>query len=152
MFDIEAFCCRGSIFNFDGLEESVALDNLLAVGEADLCQSIVGCLLYDQFPVTEGLVMLQNGSVGGSAAVVCLEWTVSRGAGTERELSAYLDIVRVESNGRIGILDSKAVRFELDVGLEKSSISAITEHRHVACGLNVGRTWARLVKNEGSWS
>lgn len=78
VLEVQALCGRGRILDFNGLEEGVSLDNLVALGHAQLCVGIVGGLLGDELPVAEGLAMLEDGRVGRGAAVVCLdEWLAS---------------------------------------------------------------------------
>lgn len=72
MFEVQALCGRGRIFDFNGLEEGVPLDNLVALGHAQLCVGIVGGFLDDELPVAEGFTMLEDGRVGRGAAKVCL--------------------------------------------------------------------------------
>lgn len=85
--------------------------------------------------------MLEDGGIGGGAAVVCLDERVECAAGLTRlRAEAYLDIVAIELDGLVGVYHGQAIGLELDVGLWQR-VSG------VACMAGGGRpgTWARLV-------
>ena len=72
MFQIEALGSRWRIFDFDGFEEGISLDDLFTFDHAQLRVGIVGRLLDDELPVAESFAVLENGSVRRGATVESL--------------------------------------------------------------------------------
>lgn len=73
VFQIQAFCCRGCISHLDGLEEGIALDQLLTCVVLDLCGSVAWLLLDDNLPVVDGVRVSENCRVCDCSSVVCLD-------------------------------------------------------------------------------
>lgn len=61
------------VCDLDGLEEGVALDNLLAGIMLQFCRLVAGLLLDDNLPVVDGVCMSENGRVGHCSSVVSLD-------------------------------------------------------------------------------
>lgn len=69
---------RRGIGDLDSLEEGIALDKLLTCVALSLGNLVTGTLLHYNFPVVDSVGMSQDGSVGNSSSVVCLDLALAR--------------------------------------------------------------------------
>lgn len=70
--NIETLSGGGLVTDLDGGEESKLAHNLLALDELELGILIAWVYLDARLEVPEGILGLENGGIGSSAAVVCL--------------------------------------------------------------------------------
>lgn len=101
VLQVQALRSRRRILDLNGLEESIALDNLLAFGVLKLGIPVRGILLDDNFPVTQCIAMVEDGRVGDGSTVVGLY------------------IVGIKFERFCGIRDCKPVGLEFNVRLSK---------------------------------
>lgn len=132
--DIETLGGGQLIADFDSGEEGELAHNLLALDKLELGILVIGGNLDAGLEVLDGFLGVQDGGVGGSAAVVGLDMMEGfrlatalvcdlseEGNGKAATVSAtvrtYLDEARVELNGFCGIANGISVCFCLEMGL-----------------------------------
>jgi hypothetical protein len=118
--DVKTLCNGRCVVNLDGLQEGVALDDLLAFYHAQLRGRIIRSLLDNELPIPQSIAMLQYQSIGRGTAVV------------------GLDVIGIELNRLVCVRDCEAVSFDFQVGLP----NRVSVRSCAAVSL---RTWARLV-------